>query len=259
MWPSSSRWKCGDPKLLADTLSFHSYTTLLHGDAVEGLSLANEAVTFARECGDPILIGASLNCLAGAVEESDPPRAERLYRESIIHGEQSDNWDALWRSHNNLGYLLTRLGRLSEAQEHLESALAASSRIGSAVYTAFARGNLGWVLFLEGSTAEAASNFSLCLRGAWRCGQIRRVFSNAACGLACCATREADAEKAAALHGVSQTSLDAYGGNWDPVEQSIRDPDIAHLRQALGASFERWYESGRRMDRDEALAFVLNL
>jgi predicted ATPase/DNA-binding SARP family transcriptional activator len=251
--------KCADPKLLADTLSFHSYTTLLDGDFVEGLSLANEAITFARQSGDPVLTGASLNCLAGALEESDPPWAERLYTESIALGEQSGNWDALWRSHNNLGYLLTMLGRLDEAREHLESALVASSRIGSAVYAAFARGNLGWVLFREGDTAEAADNFSLCIRGARRCGQIRRVFSNVACGLACCATRDGDAERAAALHGVSQASLDAYGGSWDPIEQSIRDTDIAQLREALGKSFERWYESGRRMGRDEALAFVLNL
>ena len=96
------------------------------------------------------------------------------------------------------------------------------------------------------------------MRGARRSGQIRRIFSNAACGFACCATRDGDAERAAALHGISQASLDAYGGDWDPNEQSIRDADIAQLRQTFGASFDRWYESGRMMGREEAFAFVLN-
>ena len=67
--------KCGDPKLMADTLSFHSVTTLFHGDAQEALSLANEAISFARQCGDAVLIGASLNCLP-----MPSKRAIRLWR-----------------------------------------------------------------------------------------------------------------------------------------------------------------------------------
>jgi predicted ATPase/class 3 adenylate cyclase/DNA-binding SARP family transcriptional activator len=252
-------WKCGDPKLIAETLGFHSFTTLMNGDGEGALSLASEAITFARRCGDPIVIGESLNCFANAVEESDPPAAERLYRESITLCERSGNWSGLWRSHNNLGYLLTALGRLGEAREHLESALVAASRIGSDVYTAFARGNLGWVLVREGDVNGAATNFSLCMRGARRSGQIRRVFSNVACGLACCASRDGSSERAAALHGIAQAALDAYGGNWDPLEQRIHDADLAQLRRTLGTSFERWYESGRMMGRDEAFAFVLNV
>ena len=51
--------RCGDPKLLADALSFHSFTTMLYGNAQEGLALANEAVAFARQCGDAVLMGAA--------------------------------------------------------------------------------------------------------------------------------------------------------------------------------------------------------
>jgi predicted ATPase/class 3 adenylate cyclase len=250
--------KCGDPKLLAETLSFHSFTTLLYGGAQEALLFANEAVSYARQCGDSVLIGTSLNCLANAVEDTDPPLAERLYLESITLAEQSSNWSAQWRSHNNLGYMLTTLERLSEAREHLESALVAAARIGSDVYTAFARGNLGLVLLREGDVNGAATNLTLCLRGARRSGLTRRVLPSVACGLACCATRDGDEERAAALHGIAQASTDAYGGDWDPNDKQIRDPDLAQLRQALGASFERLYESGRMMGREDALAFVLN-
>jgi tetratricopeptide (TPR) repeat protein len=251
--------KCGDPRLLAETLVFHSFTTLLHGRGQESLSLANEAVTFARQNGEPVLIGASLNCLANAVEESDPPLAERLYVESISLGEQSGNWSALWRSQNNLGYLLMLLGRLTEAREQLEAALDTASRIESDVYTTLARGNLGWVLFQQGEVSEAANSFVLCLRAARRCGLIRRALSNVACGLACCSSSDGDSERAAVLHGISQASLDAYGGDWDPNEQRIRDADIAQLRRTLGTSFDRLYESGQTMGRDEALSLVLDL
>ena len=158
--------KCGEPELMAETLSFHSFTTLLYGGTQEALLLANEAVSYARQCGDSELIGTSLNCLANAVEDTDPPLAERLYLESITLAEQSSNWSAQWRSHNNLGYMLTTLGRLSEAREHLESALVAAARIGSDVYTAFVRGNLGLVLLREGDVNGAATNLTLCLRGA---------------------------------------------------------------------------------------------
>jgi predicted ATPase/DNA-binding SARP family transcriptional activator len=250
--------RCGDPRLLADVLSFHSITRLFFGDSQEALSLAKEAISFARRCDDPLLIGASLNCLANALEDSDPSLAERLYGESITLGDQLGNWSGLWRSHNNLGYLLMLFGRLSEAQEHLESALVAASKIGSDVYTAFSHGNLGWIRFREGDVNGAATNFGVCIRVARRSGQIRRIFSNVACGLAACATHDGDAERAAALHGISQTSLEAYGGNWDPNEQGIRDADLAQLRRTLGISFERCYKSGRMMERDEAFSFVLN-
>jgi predicted ATPase/DNA-binding SARP family transcriptional activator len=251
--------KCGDPRLLAETLGFHSFTTLLHGHGEKSLSLANEAVTFARQYGEPVLIGASLNCLANAAEESDPPLAERLYVESIAVGEQSGNWTALWRSHNNFGYLLMMLGRLTEAREQLEAALETASRVESDVYTALTRGNLGWVLFRQGDVRAAANSFVLCLRAARRCGLVRRTFSNVACGLACCSSSDGDSERAAVLHGISQASLDAYGGDWDPNEQGIRDADISQLRGTLGTSFDRSYERGCTMGRDEAFAFVLDL
>ena len=78
-------------------------------------------------------------------------------------------------------------------------------------------------------------------------------------GLACCATRDAEPERAATLYGIAQTSFDAYGGQWEPHDRRIRDADLAQLRRTLGDSFERWYESGRTMGRDEAFAFALNL
>ena len=103
------------------------------------------------------------------------------------------------------------------------------------------------------------TNFALCMRGARRSGQIQRIFSNVACGLACCASQDGDAERAATLHGISHASIDAYGGAWDPNEERIRDSDLAQLRETLGASFDRCYENGRMMQRDEAFSFVLSL
>lgn len=248
----------GDPKLLGDTLSFHSFSTLLLGHGQLALSLANEAVNFARQSGDPISISSSLNALANAVEDSDAPQAERLYLESIGLAEESGNWSALWRSRNNIGYLFMTIGRLEEAREQLESALVAASRVGAEVYTAFSRGNLGWVLFREGDIPAATNSFILCIRSARRCGQVRRVFSNVTCGLAVCASSAGDLERAAVLHGIGQTAVEAYGGDWDGNELEIREGDIAHLKRVLGGSFDRNYESGQAMERDRAIAFVID-
>lgn len=106
--------KCGDPKLLADALSFHSFTASWRGEYQEALSLANEAVTFARQCGDPVLIRESLDSLAAAVEEKDPLLAESLITESITLAERSGNWTGLFYAHDNLGLLLMNLDRLGE-------------------------------------------------------------------------------------------------------------------------------------------------
>ena len=150
------------------------------------------------------------------------------------------------------------MGRLSEARVHFESALVAVSTGASPVDAGTVLGNLGFLLLREGDTDGAATNFALCLRGAWRYGQVRLGFS-AELGLACCATRDADPERAATLHGIAQASLDAYGSDWEPDDQRVRDADLAQLRPILGASFDRWYERGRMMGRDEAYAFALNL
>jgi len=249
---------CGDPNLLADALSFHSFSiVMLNGYSEEAVLLAQEAIGFARQCGDPVLTVAALNCLASALEGSDSSQAESFYAESIAVGERSGNWDGLWRSHNNLASLLLLLGRFSEAREHLESALVFASKIGSERYAAFSRGNLAWILFRQGETNEARTNFVLCMRNARRSGLVRRIMPNVACGLACCATRDGYGERAATLHGVGQSALDVFGGGWDLIEQPIRDADIAQLRLILGDSFERCYENGMTMGREEAISFLL--
>ena len=156
--------KCSDRKLIADTASFHSMTMYFQGDAQEALDLANEAIASARQCGDPVLIGASLTCLANAVEETDLPLAERLYAESITLGERSGDWSGLWRSHNNLAILLMNLERLSEAREHFESALVAASTGASRVDADIVLANLGFLLLREGDTDGAATSFAHYLR-----------------------------------------------------------------------------------------------
>jgi predicted ATPase len=250
--------RCGDPKLIADALSFRSYTSLWHGDTQDAVALANEAIAFGRECGDPVLLRSSLDSLARAVGESDPPLAERLYAESITLAERSGNWSGLLASHNNLGLLLINLERLNEARVHLESALVAASKGVSTADADNVLGSLGFLLLREGDTHKAASNFVRYLRSARRYGQVRMRFY-AELGLACCATRAGDSERAATLHGIAQASLDAYGADWEPDDQRIRDADLSQLGRTLGASLDRWYESGRIMGRDEAYAFALNL
>ena len=61
--------KCGDPRLIAEALCFHSFATLLHGETEEATAIANEAVAFARQCGDPVLIRVSLDVLARALSK----------------------------------------------------------------------------------------------------------------------------------------------------------------------------------------------
>ncbi|MFZ0665951.1 MAG: adenylate/guanylate cyclase domain-containing protein [Acidimicrobiales bacterium] len=250
--------RCGDPKLIADALSFRSYTSLWLGDIDEAVSLANEAIAFGRECGDPVLLRSSLDSLARAVGESDPPLAERLYAESITLAERSGNWSGLLASHNNLGLLLINLGQLDQARIHLESALVAASKGVTNADADNVLGSLGFLLLREGNTSGAANNFVRYLRSARRSGQVRMRFY-AELGLACCATRNGDPAKGATLHGIAQASLDAYGGDWEPDDQRIRDADLVELRQTLGASFDHWYETGQAMGHDEAYAFALNL
>ena len=71
---------------LADTslwLGVAGTTHLLVGDASRGIPLAREALTLARQIGDPALIASGLLAVGMTVVESDPEQARACLRESL--------------------------------------------------------------------------------------------------------------------------------------------------------------------------------
>ncbi len=246
----------GQANVIADALQDLSFAAYNRGNSQEAVDLANEAVVFARQCRDLVLTGMCVLRLAIGVEAiGDGSTAESLYAEAIDLQEESGDWRWLSISHNDFGCYFSELKRLSEAREHIESALFAAHKIDSEQQIGFASNNLGSILLKGGDPVEAATHLALAARIAWRHGWMS-LLSSPELGLACCASSMGELERAATIHGIAQATLDSYGGQWESEED--RDTDLAKLKHALGTSFDHHYEAGRRMGREEGFRFALD-
>jgi predicted ATPase/class 3 adenylate cyclase len=239
----------GDEALEAAALFLVCRGAYYRGVAVEGLGPGAEAVSIARRLGDPVLLGESLLYYAAAVSVDDPTGSVGVYKEVIALSQQSGDLYVATSAYNDYGCLLLHMGNVAEARKQLEKALA-GAQTSFPWRTATVLGNLGFVLLAEDDSAGVASMFSDCLRATYRTGDVwSQPYSML--GIACCATRLGDFDRATILHGGATALLDSCGGVWENPEKGYRDRDIAILRDRLGVDFERLYEVGRAMNLDD--------
>ena len=239
----------GDQAIEAEALFLVCRGRYYRGVAVEALGPGAEAVAIARRLGDPVLLGESLLFYAAAVSVDDPTESAAVYEEVLSLAQQTGDLYVATSAHNDYGCLLLHMGSVAEARKQLEKALV-GARTSFPGRTATVLGNLGFVLLEEGNTAGVASMFSECLRETHRTGDVwSQPYSML--GIACCATRLDDFDRAAILHGGAAALLDSCGGAWESPEKEYRETDISILLDRLGADFERLYEVGRAMTLDD--------
>ena len=244
-----------DRELEAEALSLVCYNAYFRGALEEGLELGAEAVAIARQLGDLVVLGQALLAYAAVVYADDAKAAEPIYREALSVVEQSGDLFTTSFLRNNYACLLLLEDRVAEARLQFEAALAITRTLVPR-RTPGTLNNLGLVLLKEGDDAGAASLFTDGLRTSRLSGDVSAP-AYSTLGLACIATRAGDVERAAILHGGANALLEAHGGAWESPEKDYRDLDIANLRSRLDASFERFYETGVAMHRDEIVDLAL--
>jgi predicted ATPase/class 3 adenylate cyclase len=244
-----------DRELEAEALSLVCYNAYFRGALEEGLRIGADAVAIARQLGDPVVLGQALLAYAAVVYAHDARAAETIYQEALSIVEQSGDLFTTSFLRNNYACLLLLEGRVAEARQHFEAALAITRTLVPR-RTPGTLNNLGLVLLKEGDSTGATALFTDALRTSRLSGDVSAP-AYSMLGLACLATIAGDLERAAILHGGANALLEAHGGAWESPEKEYRDESIATLLGHFGTDFARFYESGSTMPRDEIVDIAL--
>ena len=245
-----------DTALQAEALGLVAYNTGFRGTPEQGITAGHEAVNMARQLGDPVILAGTLLCYAGPLKSIDRDAAEAVYREGLNMVNRSCDLATATLMHGDFGDFLLLSGRVDEAREHLEAALAMVNIPGSRLADV-ALGNLGLVHLDQGDPASGMSNFTELLRRACRSGDLTMAgFSTL--GLACCTAAVGDPRRAATLLGGANRLYRMVGEEWQVTDRKYHDRFVAILRASLGENFDSCYESGRGMSRSEIIDFALH-
>ena len=204
------------------------------------MSLAEQATSMARALGERRILAIALNRQGVTlVSRRDSEQGRVVLCESLSLSER--HGDVELETLTRLVLAATDLadGNLAAAREHLEQMGRLFLKVPPPVslmcaYTT----NLGWLELEEGEHEVAARRFLDALRRARLTG-TSRVIPDAILGLARCATRRGDFERAAVLHGAADAASVALSKPWDPAEARFRDADRRVVQASLGDEFPR--------------------
>jgi hypothetical protein len=237
--------------LLIKSLGTLSYIFYLAGEPERGLPPGREAVQRARQLGDDVLLGESLQRYLCCRTLTGPAHDEPLFTEAIACTQRSG--DHLFADYLNTyaGLHALRAGDIPAARAYLQQAAQARQAIGGEYVDPPI--NMGWVLRQESDPDGARSSFQAALQISRRIGH-RTGIAYAILGLACLAADTCDWHRAAVLHGVAQAFLGSIGSPWEALEAGYRRDSLDRVRAHLGQEqFDRAYAKGMALSPDQAL------
>jgi predicted ATPase/DNA-binding CsgD family transcriptional regulator len=246
----------GEPCLTARVLANLSGSIVMASSSPEAVAeateLAEEGVTLSRSaCGAEQLAAAlrarsAVHSFAERYEAAcrDGQEAAELFRTAA-------NTKGLARVLNNLACDELALGRLDEAEQHLQEALVCSRQATS--NTSFVLGNLALVHLLRGDPASAREPALEALRSIQT--DEKSVLRSGTLYLALYHSAAGELETASVLHG----AVDGMGPLPEPLDRRLREEDRQHLADVLGtAAFESRLPEGRLLKTTEDVLGYVN-
>jgi predicted ATPase/DNA-binding CsgD family transcriptional regulator len=207
----------------------------------EASELAEEAVALSRSIGSPEQMAAALR--ARSAVHSFAEQYGEACRDGLEAAElfrAAGNAQGLCRVLNNLACDEIALGRLDDAQRHLEEALSHFPQVADTSNSAFVFGNLALVYLLREDPAAAREPALESLR----CIQTdeKSVLRSSTLYLALYHSAAGQPETASVLHG----AVDEMGLPIEPLDRRLREEDRHHLATLLGTeAFESGLTEGR--------------
>lgn len=219
----------------------------------EASALAEEAVALSRSTGSPEQVAGALR--ARSAVHSFAERYEEACRDGLEAAElfrTAENGKGLSRVLNNLACDEIALGRLDDAQRHLEEALPYSAAGIDTSNISFVLGNLALVYLLRGDPAAAREPALESLRSIQT--DEKSVLRSSTLYLALYHSAVGEPETAAVLHG----AVDGMGLSLEPLDRRLREKDRHHLAISLGTeAFENRLGDGHTLKTPEqVLAYV---
>jgi predicted ATPase/DNA-binding CsgD family transcriptional regulator len=219
----------------------------------EASGLAEEAVAISRSTGSPDQMAGALR--ARSAVHSFAERYEEACRDGLEAADlfrAAENVKGLCRVLNNLACDELALGRLDDAQRHLEEALSYYPQFSDTSNSAFVFGNLALVYLLRGDPAAAREPALESLR----CIQTdeKSVLRSTTLYLALYHSAAGEPGTASVLHG----AVDEMGLPIEPLDRRLREQDRHGLATLLGTeAFESRLSEGRSLKTaEQVLAYL---
>jgi DNA-binding CsgD family transcriptional regulator len=232
--------------------------TLAHeqGDYARARALAEESAACARQAGDEFALGRALLTLAITASAEGDSRATDLYRESLKLFETTGHRPGQAGVLNGLGDLARAGGRPQEAISLYRASLSLARETGHVRLLSIVLHNLGHIALEQGDTEQAGALFTEAMDAAGELGD-RQIRATCLVAHAQLIAATGPPSRAATLLGAGVAQMEAAGVRLEPIDREPRERRIRAVREALGGTrFEEFWDRGRSLTLDEALAAV---
>ena len=249
----------GDDDQRSRALFNAGYLAFWKGEYERSSRFQGEAVTVSRSVNNPTVTALALAGLARIALQSDVAEARRLCLEAIAETEGTDDEAGRSSAMHVLGVAAQMAGDLVEARDVMSRRIALARQTGDLYSVSSECGNLCMVERqlgnLDGAEALAKEALEIDVRSGTEMAIPWKVN-----GLAAVAADREVFDRAAALVGIADFTLEAAGGTWPPDERAQYERTLAILTQALGAlELDRARAAARAMTTAEAVAFALRV
>jgi len=246
----------GDMALEVDALARYSRSLAQIERGQEAVRASAEALALARQLNDPKLLGTVLARHALTLLLAEEQGAEASFLEGLTIAARTGDDFLAGGLQADYSLCLIERGELVAARYHLELSLQLrGAELNHRTVVTY--GNLGLVLLLEGDPKRAQS-LALDVLRASRLAGIFVQIPYSVLALACCASQLGVPQHAAVLHGGADALIAVLGEDWEPLEATIRERDLASVRDVLGDEFEPLYAQGLAMPGDEITRLAMS-
>jgi tetratricopeptide (TPR) repeat protein len=221
----------------------------------QAAALYMEAVSVARELGDPRVVAGGLTNLGRlAFHQEQFARAVSFYEESLPFWRELGDAQSLAVTLGNLGEAVHYQGDLVRAEALYQEALAVCENLGDKQGLAFVLSHLGKLNREGGEDRRAVARYAESITLCRQVGDLPR-FAECLEGLAGTTAVCAEPIRAARLFGAAEAVREAVDAPLPPVHRTDYEADVATVRAALDeATFAAAWATGRNLSLDEALA-----
>jgi tetratricopeptide (TPR) repeat protein len=234
------------------------YLAFWMGDDKRSSSLQYRAVELGRQTNNSTITALALVGLARiALRSHDVDAARRLCREALAVTEGTDDRSGRSSAMHVLGVAAQMAGDFLEARDVMSQRIALAREMGNLATVSIESGNLSMVERQLGNLDEAEALAREALDIDFRrTDELSIPWKVNA--LAAVAKDRGEFDRAAALIGIADATMEASGGAWPPDELVHYEQTVAALSKAMGsAEFERARAWGRAMTTPEGVNFAL--
>ena len=231
---------------------------LYQGDIETARKMFEESLALSKTANDRRQIALSSRGLgAAAKQQGDIETAKKFMQKGLKISHELKDVFGISVSLNNLGDLARMENDFAAARSLLGKSLAFSRQLGNSEGVCGNLNNLGAVTFGEGDDETANTHFSEAIALGQNLGDKVSV-SYSLDGFAALAVRQKNFECAAKLAGAAEKLRQSLGFRTEPAERNFREDYIARLHRSIDKpTFSKYYEQGRNLKMEEAVALAL--